>query len=395
MSFRPAKGISCALLLLVAQALGGRPAPALQTSSRTDPNPGRPEYAGDEACRACHVEKAARYLHTPHHLTSQVPSKESILGSFADGKNTLKTSNPNLSFRMDSRPDGFYQTTVWASPPGTPSRSEKIGIVIGSGTVGQTYLYWKYNGLFQLPVSYWVDLGTWVNSPGYRDGTANFERIVTPRCLECHLTYAETVSGPALQNTYKPESLVMGISCERCHGPGRAHVEAMARKAAGSIVNPAKLSRDRQIEICAQCHGGRRIPVAPTFSFVPGEPLDKYFRQDQLDPSVTVDVHGNQVGLLQRSRCYQSSADMSCSTCHDVHQTQRDAAEFSNHCLKCHRPEACGEFAQGKEKIVGRCVDCHMPVQPSNLIISSSFGKKTKAMVRSHWIKVYPETATP
>jgi hypothetical protein len=42
-----------------------------------------------------------------------------------------------------------------------------------------------------------------------------------------------------------------------------------------------------------------------------------------------------------------------------------------------------------KEKIVSGCVDCHMPVQASNLIISNSNGKQTRAMVRSHWIKVY------
>jgi hypothetical protein len=30
-----------------------------------------------------------------------------------------------------------------------------------------------------------------------------------------------------------------------------------------------------------------------------------------------------------------------------------------------------------------------MPVQASNLIISNSNGKQTRAMVRSHWIKIY------
>jgi predicted CXXCH cytochrome family protein len=261
--------------------------------------------------------------------------------------------------------------------------------------VGQTYLYWKDNLLFQLPVSYWVDLGTWVNSPGYRDGTANFDRVVTPRCLECHVTYAESVTGLGLLNAYKPESLVVGISCERCHGPGREHVEAMTTsKAAGSIVNPAKLPRESQIEICAQCHGGRRIAMTAAFSYVPGEPLDKYFRQDQ--PNTTrVDVHGNQVALLQMSRCYQASADMTCSTCHDVHQTQRDVAGFSDRCLQCHRPETCGEFPKLKEKIVKSCVDCHMPVQTSNLIIANSKENETRAMVRTHWIKIYPDTRTP
>jgi hypothetical protein len=191
-------------------------------------------------------------------------------------------------------------------------------------------------------------------------------------------------------------SLGDGISCERCHGPAREHVEAMTTKQVpGDIVNPTKLPRKSQIEAGAQCHGGRQMPLTAAFSYIPGEPLDKYLRQDPSKPGATADVHGNQVALLQMSRCYQSSSDMTCSTCRDVHQTQRDAATFSSHCLQCHRPEKCGEFPKLKETIAGRCVDCHMPVQASRLIFSNSDRNKTRAMVRTHWIKIYPETRTP
>jgi hypothetical protein len=383
MDSRLANGILIGVLVIAAQVLAAQPP---QASS----------YAGDEGCRACHSEKVGSYFRTAHHLTSRLPTQESILGSFVQPKNVLKTSNASLYFRMDSKPDGFYQSSVSAFPPVASSRSERIDLVIGSGRVGQTYLYWKNDRLFQLPVSYWVDLDAWVNSPGYRDGVANFERPVIPRCVECHVTYAESVSSPAPSNQYKPASLVLGISCERCHGPGREHVDAMkTRKAAGGIVNPAKLTRERQIEVCAQCHGGRRIPLTPAFSYVPGEPLDNYFRRDQSDPGTTADVHGNQVALLQMSRCYQASADLTCFTCHDVHQTQRDAAAFSDRCLKCHQPETCGEFPKLKEKLIGSCVNCHMPVQASRLIMSNSNGKQTRAMVRSHWIKIYPDSRTP
>src|SRR5689334_21475849 len=60
------------------------------------------DVAGDAACRACHSEKSTSYLSTAHHLTSQPPTNESILGSFTDGKNVLKTSNQFLYFRMGS-----------------------------------------------------------------------------------------------------------------------------------------------------------------------------------------------------------------------------------------------------------------------------------------------------
>lgn len=377
----------------VASPQGSRPQ---STTSTVEINASRQGYVGDEACRACHSEKVEIYFHTAHHLTSRLPTKDSIAGSFAEGKNILKTSNPALYFRMESKPEGFYETSVWEIPPVTSTRSERIDVVIGSGRKGQTYLYWKDGRLFELPVSYWVELESWVNSPGYRDGVADFDRPVIPRCFECHATYAETIAGPPPPNQYKPASLVAGISCERCHGPGSVHVEAMAaNKSVGAIANLARLTRERQVEVCAQCHAGHGKPLAAAFSYLPGEPLDKYLQRDRPDPGSAVDVHGNQVALLQMSRCYQSSAEMSCSTCHDVHTPQREAAGFSDHCLKCHKSENCGEFSKLGEKIARNCIDCHMPVQASNLIISDFHGKQTKAKVRNHWIKVYPETRTP
>ena len=61
-------------------------------------------------------------------------------------------------------------------------------------------------------------------------------------------------SGPRFGDAPLPE----GIDCQRCHGPGQAHVEAVKsgdKKAIVlAIVNPARLDRDRQLEACMQCH---------------------------------------------------------------------------------------------------------------------------------------------
>jgi hypothetical protein len=359
----------------------------------------RGNYVGDAACGLCHQDQARTYSRTAHHWTSQVAGKDSIAGKFISGANVLKTSNPGLLFRMDARADGFYQTAVLGIEPVTRERSERFDLAVGSGRKGQTYLYWKGDQLFQLPVSYWVELGQWVNSPGFRDGAADFNRPVVPRCLECHATYAESVAGPPPPNHYTKGSVALGIACERCHGPGVDHVAAHRSGTAGisgrPIVNPGKLPRDRQVEVCAQCHGGpgKRL-LASLFNYVPGTPLDDYIERDHFDPAANIDVHGNQVALLQRSLCFQSSPDMSCSTCHNVHEPQRDAAAFSERCLTCHKPESCGMYPKIGAQIANRCVDCHMPNQESNLIVSDSNGKQVKPMVRTHWIKVYPEAQT-
>jgi hypothetical protein len=349
-------------------------------------------YVGDAACSSCHREKVDSYFLTAHHLTSQPANQNSILGRFTEG-NILKTSNPELFYRMEANPRGQFQAAVMGIPPDTTSRTERFDLVIGSGGKGQTYLYWKGSELFQLPVTYWTELGQWVNSPGYRDGFPDFSRRVLPRCLDCHASYFESLAPPL--NHYRNTGFELGISCEKCHAAGRDHVARQSSKdpaaSAQLIVNPAKLTRDRQIDLCALCHAGIGELIAKPFAYVPGEPLDKYLLLPQLDPNANIDVHGSQVELLKRSRCYESSSSMTCSTCHNVHLAQHDLAAFSERCLSCHKVESCGIFPKRGHEIASNCIDCHMPRQQTNLIVSDSNGRKVKPKVRNHWIKIYPE----
>src|SRR5208282_5872425 len=242
-------------------------------------------YVGDAVCQSCHQAKVETFHRTSHYLTSRLPEKDSILGKFTPDANIMKTSNPELFFRMEEKDDGFFQTAVQGTAPFIESRTERFAFVVGSGGKGQTYLFWKGDDLFQLPVSYWTELG-WVNSPGYRDGVANFDRVIVPRCLECHATYFEVI--PPAPNRYAKAGSVVGITCEKCHGAGREHVRREGSKLPRSpdaaidsvvdsaILNPARFSRERQMDLCAWCHAGLGVALAPTFSYIPGEPLDKY-----------------------------------------------------------------------------------------------------------------------
>jgi hypothetical protein len=247
-------------------------------------------------------------------------------------------------------------------------------------------------------VSYWSDGSRWINSPGYKDGTMNFSRPVTPRCLECHATYIQALSLDPLTNQYDKGSLVPGIFCERCHGPGAAHIarhqakmSAPVGSARDTILNPAKFSRDRQVDLCALCHNGLRSEeLVPAFTYEPGKPLDNYLQPSEHELASHPDVHGNQVGLLERSRCYLSSPKMSCSTCHDVHQPERPAAAYSDRCLTCHQVESCGMSKTMGHKIAENCIDCHMPVEQTTAIDSETAGQAIRPKMRNHWIKVYP-----
>jgi hypothetical protein len=341
-------------------------------------------YVGDDKCLSCH-EKQRAFLNTAHHFTSREASATSILGSFATGKNILRTPIDELHYQMDARPDGFFQTGILGTPPDTISVSQRFDLVIGSGRKGQTYLYWgKDDRLFQLPVSYWTEFGSWVNSPGYGDRSLEFSRPVEPRCLECHASFFEPVADAGVSNRYRRSGYTLGISCERCHGPGSQH----AADGKAAIVNPAKLPRDRQLALCSLCHGGIGVEKAPPFSFTVGNALEDFLKLEAPKEDEKLDVHGNQVALLERSKCFKSS-EMTCSTCHDVHVRQREVTDFSEKCLACHKVESCGLFPKRGRAIVGKCVDCHLPNQTSNVIVSTHDGVRIAPKVRNHWIKVY------
>jgi len=384
----------CAALFVLTIAAIPRAVHSQQGAPSPQPVP-RSEYAGDESCRSCHASEFDTFERTAHHLTSRFPNAQTIAGKFTSGANVLTTFNPLLSFRMEEKDGSFNQVAVTGEPPHVSYHRERIDFVIGSGGKGQTYLYWRGDRLFELPVSYWTELGRWVNSPGYLDGVADFDRPVDPRCLECHATYIHSVSASLSGNEFDKSSAVLGISCERCHGPGRAHVALFQSPPASitdtRIVNLAKLSRDLGLGVCGQCHGGLGRPLAPAFSYRPGEPLDKFIELQQPGPQENVDVHGNQIALLERSKCLQASGSLTCWTCHDEHAQERPAASYSQRCLTCHKPENCGLFAKLGRAIASDCVDCHMPVQDSHVIVSDDNGRHVSAHVRNHWIKVYPQ----
>lgn len=346
-------------------------------------------FASDDQCLSCHKTYNS-FLTTAHHLTSRPASKDSILGKFND---VLKTPEPELFYRLEARSGGFFQTGVLGTPPDAVSISQRFDLVIGSGRKGQTYLYWGGNDqLFQLPVSYWTALASWVNSPGYGDRSLDFSRPVLPRCLECHASAFEPLTDANVANRYRRTDYVLGVSCEKCHGPGAQHIALNsapnAKPAQQAIVNPAKLTRERQLDLCALCHGGVGVAKTPPFSFAVGDVLEDHVQLEKPKPDEPLDVHGNQLALLERSKCFKSS-NMTCSTCHDVHQVQRDAGYFSDKCLQCHKVQSCGLYPRRGRALLGKCVDCHLPNQSSNVIFSSHDRVRITPKVRNHWIKVY------
>lgn len=358
-------------------------------------------YAGSAKCLQCHRGILDSWQQTAHFLASSPASTKTVLGSFATGSNVFAFNNTQ-KIVMEKRDSGLFQSYYLN---GKLSQRHRFDMVLG-GIKGQSYLYWKGSGLNQLPVSYYVNPGTWFLSPRYVAGYA-FDRAIGSRCFECHASYIGDQPGDEQKlNTteqFDKASLVYGIDCERCHGPGAQHVDFQTNhpetKTARYITRFNSLSRSQKMDVCAVCHSGNKTEMLrSTFGFKPGDKLANFKLPGFINVTDTgsLDVHGNQVQLLESSKCFLNS-QMACNTCHDVHQNQRGATNlFLQKCLGCHKEENHNYCklanASNSQLIQSRCINCHMPALPSKVISASANGKMLSAdvLVRTHRIAIYP-----
>jgi predicted CXXCH cytochrome family protein len=192
------------------------------------------------------------------------------------------------------------------------------------------------------------------------------------------------------------------VDCEKCHGPGAQHVTYQTQhprdSSAKFIINPARFTRQQSLDLCALCHGGSLQKTKPSFSFVAGDKLSDFFTWDSTSQSAAdIDVHGNQLGLLKFSKCFLNTTTLTCTSCHNPHQNQKnELVVFSQRCMSCHTKEHnnfCTVKSVEEKTLQNNCIDCHMPRQPSNAIAVFLPGQSvlTPSLIRTHLIKVYPE----
>jgi predicted CXXCH cytochrome family protein len=256
---------------------------------------------------------------------------------------------------------------------------------IGSGSHARSYLSRGIRGkLVQLPLTWYSEGGGhWWMSPGYDVSFhAGFSRKITYACLFCHAGYPDLSPGiDQYDEGWKlPESLGEGSDCQRCHGPGQAHVDA-AKSGQGvdrvrvAIVNPGKLDPRRGMEVCLQCHletttvrlpGFLRNYDRGVFSYRAGEPLEDsiLFFKRSAEQGERVDFTG-EAYRLGLSRCFrESKGALTCMTCHNPHDVPRgDAAPryYARICLGCHGAALTRLAGSGRHATSQDCVACHMP----------------------------------
>ena len=380
-------------------------------------------YVGDQACVACHADVVAMYARTNHGTSivpfdpATAPERFPDAGSadrWSNGDAWVRSRTDSLLYRAEVRNGRLVQREIRLGEDGRPTQELEVGIdrVIGSGNKTRSYLLETNGRITQMPLTWFAQQRHWDLSPGYQEANDRFSRPIGLQCLACHGDLPARVEHT--QNVY--ERMPGPISCERCHGPAREHVEqrtAGSRPADGGpdpwIVTPTRLTRERELSVCAQCHlaGVFAYPDREdATTFRPGMSLALnravYVPDQQLtDPDwVGIDSHPIR---LARSACFQAT-EMTCTTCHLPHTDEDEvpANHYANRCVTCHSGEPANHSAVAgatastrsgtlcsrpgidtpEEARSGDCVSCHMS--------SGGTSDVPHVLFTDHWIRRRP-----
>ncbi|MBL8227964.1 MAG: tetratricopeptide repeat protein [Bryobacterales bacterium] len=326
------------------------------------------DEVGTKVCAECHASIVTSYARTG---MARSAGAASTLRLSASG---FVHAASGAEYRMTPNAGGIEMSFARGESKGR----RLLEWFVGSGGLGRSFLFSKDGFLFQAPVSFYASVGAWQISPGYESRRhVDLTRAVETACLQCHASQLQPVAGT--QNGFgNPPFREGGVSCERCHGGGRLHVENMRRGLKSTaIVHPAKLAADARDSLCAQCHltGAARIARRNAPRYVPGAKLSDslaVFVWPQLDASPDATSHYER---LNRSACKKASGEkLWCGSCHDPHASPvRPAAHYREKCQSCHRTKPCTERLAVRNAKQNDCAACHMPKGESHMVEHVAF----------------------
>lgn len=322
------------------------------------------KYVGKETCKTCHVDIYNSYLETG---MGKSFARASRIKSVLDENNNplIYDTIKNLFYQPLWKKDSLFLMEFRIENKDTIHKIvKKIDFIIGSGHHTNSHIFSINGYLHQMPYTFYTQEGRADLPPGYEDGNnTRFSREIGMECISCHNAYPSHVEG----SINKYHSVLEGIDCERCHGPGQIHVlEKMSgiivdtsKYIDHSIVNPRKLSDELQFDVCRRCHlqGTTVLKNGKNWNdFKPGlklsETMETYVPRYENDNSFIMASH---VDRLQQSKCYDIGG-VSCITCHNPHKSVSSLSEdyFNNKCLDCHN--VCEDISSNND-----CISCHMP----------------------------------
>jgi Flp pilus assembly protein TadD len=371
----------------------------------------------------CHSDKYETYIQTGMGMSLDTASRKKTSAAFT-GHDVIYDEFKNLSYFPHWVNDSFFVTEFRISNRDTIyKRKEYVSWIVGSGQHTNSHLVNFKGYVYQAPVTFYTQKAKWDLPPGFENGfNSRFSRMIGLECISCHNAYPKIEVGSENKYSLIPD----GIDCERCHGPGSKHIENMqAGKLVDvnqyidyTIVNPAKLPVDLQMDVCQRCHIQGNTVLNDDKSFLDFKPGMKL--SDVMNVYMPVykgddDSHimASHVERLKMSECFLVTTkkaealnnqnpsltpyknSMTCVTCHNPHVSvkKEDKNYFNNKCRSCHfvpheKVESksiaasninCSLPMSERLKSNDNCVSCHMPKNNSIDIPHVS--------VTDHWIR--------
>ena len=377
-------------------------------------------FVGAEICKNCHEKQYAEWSRTWHALMERWASPATVVGDFnnvsLEFKNvevdSLKGGKERITAALRLRTEGgkYFFTLLDRDNPANDQTYE-VAKTLG-GKWDQHYEIKAGENYYPTPMRWSVRDREWL-SGGFRpgewflgDGTSDgiprkpnqllIQRAAEAKCSGCHMTgYTPEFDKEAKRWKGAPPGVELGISCEKCHGPGSLHAaEAKSTEGKpiaakpGKILHPLKdLNALQQNHLCAQCHGRntnkKDREIAFPVGFLPGDTnvQDHIFLwsySGDPNPDHTSYFWPNDWAKRNRQQwqdftksSHFTKTEVTCLTCHTFHGQWAESnlrLPREKICTECHtasglakRPN--GEMFSGSpmEKAGTTCVDCHMP----------------------------------
>lgn len=315
--------------------------------------PDQSVYTGSAACAECHkdiytTQQQSQMAHTLKHAGQGAVTPAELHATYrlGDYRYTLSTGKTGLLMHVSDLQGARTEAEMqW---------------VFGSGDVGQSFLWKEGSDFRESRFNYFAGLKDFAATPGRLHGTplsidsavgrpiASFE---AKTCFACH---TNNISADLA-------TITPGVGCESCHGPGRAHIQAMQQRASitstaakpvhldAHILNPDDLTPVQQVDLCGSCHSTSW--------------------DVRLMGAVGVQTVRFPAYRLEKSHCWNAKGDqrLVCTSCHNPHAPlEKNDIAYDVACLTCHvtKDQPTKDVlhtAAACPVSTTRCISCHMP----------------------------------
>ncbi|MGB0931979.1 MAG: cytochrome c3 family protein, partial [Chitinophagales bacterium] len=308
------------------------------------------EYVGMQACQSCHQEIYETFMQTGMGQSFNHATPQKSAATFGNHV-VLYDSLNNFYYKPFWQQDSLYIKEFRldvATKDTVYQRNQYVKYIVGSGQHTNSHIFDDNGYLYQAPITFYTQKGKWDLAPGFEGGfSSRFNRMIGLECMTCHNALPNFVEGS--ENKYL--KVPNGINCERCHGAGELHVkEKLANNIIDTskyvdytIVNPKRLPRPMQLNLCKRCHlqgiavlkDGKNFDDFKPSMFV-HEVMDVFL--PEYDGNETKFIMASHAHRMEKSPCFKNS-DMTCLTCHNPHVSVKHTLRqtFNDACINCHK----------------------------------------------------------